>query len=845
MQLGFFIYGSFFVNCESKFVKIVQLNSLKLMNHSHSGQSEFLTKATGIIGKNLKNEHFGVSELAGEMNTSRASLYRKIKASSGMSANRFICKVRLESAMDLLQNSEMNISEIAFVCGFNSLSYFSKCFREQYGHSPRQARSDLITESVNRSNLHNLPVMVTSFINRKVEMETVTGLLIGHRMVSLTGTGGCGKTRLACEVAERMEKNFSDGVWFVNLAPVETGDMVEKEVAETLEVQEIPGHDLMDTVVDKTSGKQMLIILDNCEHVVKEAAEVAGRLVRSGNGIRILATSRTALNIRGEKACRVPSLSLPDPDKILHAGQATGSEAVQLFADRAKLSDTRFELTDSNFCDVAAICKKTDGIPLAIELVASHTRYMDPVTLLERLSSRFSALSSPDPGTIKRHKTVKASIDWSYDLLKRDEKELFRRLSAFSGNFDLSAAEKICYCKSLLREQILDLLAGLLDRSMINTIRDKDQKMRYYLLETLRQYGAELLTEKEAGKLRKRHYDYYRDLAEQAWRERLIRQSAWMNRIRLEHDNLLAALNWSEHSNPDLFAGMAAALSWFWVKSNNLKLAKKTLEKVISGKNGGNEVQARALRSYAWVTGATNVKNIVKSIQLMEKSRNIWHRINNKNEEVIALSDLAIFYYGNGDDKTGLAYAEQAYKLAQIENDPGVLLYSMFPLSQGRTNMKQFSDARAMAAKILKTGKEMGNLFAQFIGHHNRADCALMQGKFHESEKQYVKGLGIVTKFGDMHYTFIELTGVAMSLAGQGRYKKALQLTGAVKELTKTLGMGSPEDMKLSFWQEMVKKHLTGTRQKLGDRKAGKYRDQGRNMSLEETIRYAMDIEKD
>ena len=812
------------------------------MNYYRSGHSEFISRATEIVVKNLRNEQFGVSELAEELNLSQAGLYRRIKALRGVGSNRFIARIRLETAVKLLKESELNISEIALECGFNSFSYFSKCFREKYGYPPGKLRSDPVLLVVKSSRLHNVPVQITPFIDRSKKADTIAELLNEHHIVSLVGAGGCGKTRLACEVAVAAETSFADGIWFIDLVPVEKGDMVIKEVAEALGIHELPGQDMAESIAGHIREKQMLVILDNCEHLLEACAEVAAGIARAGNSIRILATSRTVLNINGEKVWRVPSLSLADPEAIRNADEAISWEAIHLFTDRAKLSIPEFELTDSNVHDVALICKKADGIPLAIEMLASQIRYLEPAGIVEKLSHGFAGMVSHDPDITGRHKTVKATIDWSYGLLNDKEKRLFRRLSIFTGSFNLGAAEKVCCNASITKESLFETLALLVDRSMVNTVREDGRSVRYYLPETLRCYGTELLEEKEAEELRKRHYSYYRDFAEKAFRERMTNQMAWMEKLRTWRDNLLAALNWAEQNDSDLFAGLAGALAWYWVRSKNLALAQKTLKKALSSGIADEETKARILHGYAWAEVTIDMKKAEEAIQMLNESRDIRHRTKNRNEEAVILADLALLYFGAGDDTIGFGYAREAYRLAQVGSDPGVLLYCMIPVSQGHTNLKHFSEARAMAAKVQQAGEETGNLFAQFTGYHNRADCALMEGKYKEAEKNYLEGLEIISMFGDMHYIFIELTGVAMSLSGQGRYKEALRITGAVDGITQKLGMGSPEYFPLSFWQEMVKKHLTGLREKLGEQKAGKYEDEGKGMSLEDVTGYASDI---
>jgi non-specific serine/threonine protein kinase len=601
---------------------------------------------------------------------------------------------------------------------------------------------------------------------------------------------------------------------------------------------------MAETLVRKIRDMNMLIILDNCEHLAEACAETAGKLIQSVPGLKILATSRAVLNIKGEKAWRVPNLSLIEEDKIKHVEQAEDSEAILLFTDRSRLSDAGFKLVDENIRDVATICKRLDGIPLAIEILACRARYMDPATMLERLSGRFSKLTTPDPGTIDRHKTLNATIDWSFNLLTVEEKTVFRRLSIFSGSFDLKAVEEICLDESLPGEYALDILSSLVDRSMVNTLRNPGFPMRYYLLETLRQYAAALLGEKEENSLRRKQLIYYNALADKGFKKRLDAQARWMNTLHVEHDNIISALNWAKKHNYTRYALLAGSLSWFWARTNNYNLARPILERIISEGYARKDARAKILYGYAWILAA-DFHQFSKVIELLKKSHLIWRRLNNKKEEAVLLADLAMTTFGSGDDEIGMKYAELAYELAQIVNDPGALLHCMLSLSQGYVNTRQFAKARPIAEKIVMAGEKLNNLHAQFIGTHNQADCAIMEGKFHESERKYSRGLQITREYDDILYTCIELTGLAMSVAGMGRHKKALRLMGAVNEIAGKAGIMSPEEFPLVFWQEQLKIHIKGTREKLGEKLTGKYESEGRAMDLDDTIRYALEFDKD
>jgi predicted ATPase len=460
--------------------------------------------------------------------------------------------------------------------GFGSADYFSKCFHNYFGYPPVEAKNRTFdtSDSDNRKKgsvreesrnlLKNFPGQTTSFIGRDKEIGTIINLIEKHRIVTLTGTGGCGKTRLACEVAAQLVKYFPDDIWFVDLAPVEAEEFVIKQLMTTLILSEAPGRDMMDIVVEGIKDKKLLILLDNCEHLIRTCAAISHKLIESVSGLSLLVTSREALNIKCEKIWLVPSLTLPDPKTVIDVDIAGKSEAVSLFTDRARLNNSGFELVEKNASTVSTICHRVDGIPLAIELVASRTRYMDTLTLLNRLSERFDTLPSLDQSTVNRHKTIQAAIEWSYHLLTEKEKALFRHLSVFSGGFDLDAAEEVCANENLPKEIIPDLLFQLVDKSMIQTVYLPGQAMRYKLLETLQRFASNLLAEMDEDvQSRKRHLEYFTGIAEQAYQEQFESQLVWLTKLKQENYNLNSALNWADQNCPEEFSILVGYLSWF------------------------------------------------------------------------------------------------------------------------------------------------------------------------------------------------------------------------------------------------------------------------------------------
>ncbi len=816
----------------------------------------FIKCINEIIEANLSNERFGVSELAREMHMSRSNLHRRIKSTTGASVSQYLRMARLNEALALLKEGSLTVSEVAFQVGFGSPAYFTKCFRDHFGFPPGKTTvstpndTDLaetpnaghIDESGNQ--MYNFPVQTTSFIGREKEIETILDLIEKHRIVSLIGTGGSGKTRLACEAISRNAKVYRDGIWFVELAPVESEELVLKQLMSTLEIAEIPGRDMMEVLIERVREKKLLILLDNCEHILRSCAEIAGKLSEAVPGLALLVTSREALNIKGEKVWDTLPLTLIDPASIIDVEYARSAESVRLFSDRALLQNPGFKLSNENVSDVATICTKVDGIPLAIELVSSRARHMDTDTMLDRLSGRFAEIPSPDPRTIERHKTLQATIDWSYNLLKEFEKALFRRISVFTGGFDLMAVEEVCANEFLKKENIIELLSRLIDTSMIQTTYMKPGQMRYSMLETLRQYASDLLEkENEADEISTKHLEYFTRIAEQAFDERMSSQAKWMEKIQLEHSNLVAALRWAELHKPEIFSLLVGNLSWLWARSNNYSLAIDIYEKEIISNTSDNRTQALLATGYGTLFIYTGDNQ--KALNLLKRASSLWRELQNKKEETLALAEIGNLLYTYGDDESGLEYSQKAYKLALSLDDEGVELYCMLVVSQGLVDLKRTNEARKVLKDIVRLAEKLDNPFGILVSHHQTGDCALIEGEYLVSEKEYGLGLSTSLKYNDYSFSIVEMLGVAMSVAGQGRYAKALRLNAAATKTALTSGFLVPEDYPLVFWHELVLQHIAATREKLGEDLAHQYEEEGRSMSFEEAVEYTLDFDRD
>ena len=428
---------------------------------------------------------------------------------------------------------------------------------------------------------NNIPTQLTSFIGREKEMLEATQMLQQSRLLTLTGSGGTGKTRLSLQAASSLLEQFKDGVWLIELAPISEPALVPNTVANVLRLRVEDSRPLMDVVMDWLRDKEALLILDNCEHLIDACAQFANTVLQNCRGARILATSREALGIAGEVAYRVPSL--PTPNEATDIKHLETFDSVKLFVQRATLTLPTFQLTDANASLVAQICSRLDGIPLALELAAARVRALSVEQIAERLDDRFRLLTGGSRAALPRQQTLRALIDWSYQLLSEEERLLFRRLAVFVGGWTLDAAESVCGEERIVPAggsglDILELMTRLVDKSLIN-VEHSGSESRYRRLETIRQYAREKLFETdEVASLRDAHLAYFAGLAERAEHGLQGRaQKQWLARLEAEHDNLRGALEWSLKSQPETGLRIAVALREFWDTHGHLTEARKWL----------------------------------------------------------------------------------------------------------------------------------------------------------------------------------------------------------------------------------------------------------------------------
>lgn len=626
---------------------------------------------------------------------------------------------------------------------------------------------------------HNLPSALTSFVGREREIDELTALLTTARLVTLGGPGGVGKTRLALEVAAVAAGRYRDGVRLIELGGLADPRLVVRTVAAALGVRE-SGRSRLAALTDALRSKQLLVILDNCEHLVRACADLVDPLLRACPELRVLATSRESLAVSGEIFWPVPPLSLPGLS--LRAGSRVPeaverAEAVRLFVDRASRRRPGFALAAANASAVVEICARLDGMPLAIELAAARSNVLSAEEIAARLDDRFRELRTDTPGSAARHRTLRGVIDWSYQLLGPAEKIVFERLAVFTGGCDLEAAEEVCAGDGIGPEHVLGLLSHLIERSLV-TAEVRGNVTRYKMLETLRSYGRERLDESpSAGQVRARHAAHFCDLAETA--EPLLKgpeQRLWFERLDVEHDNLRAALRWAFDHDPEVGLRLAGALWRFWFHRGHSREGARWLDEAL-------KVDARAVplaRGKA-LNGAGNLaRDLPNSTRLLREGVELRRAIGDRQGLAASLSNLGDRSRESGALTEARTLYEESLRLKRELGDAWGVAITTSGLGHLAWAEGDIPGAEQAFRAALRLIREVGDLdraghLIVFLGH-----TARLQGRASSATSLYRRGLRIFRQFDDRVGLNDGLTCLALSAAREGRYVHAARLLGAV-----------------------------------------------------------------
>jgi predicted ATPase/class 3 adenylate cyclase len=690
-----------------------------------------------------------------------------------------------------------------------------------------------------RAPSHNLPTPSTTFVGREKDREQATNFLHSSKMLTIVGTAGCGKTRLALQVAYDVLEDFVDGVWFVDLAPLSVPELVIPRVASTLGIDERGEGSLSDRLVERLKDKHLLFVLDNCEHLKSACADLAKLLLGACPQLRLLATSREALGVTIETAWRLQPLSCPSSDQVNTEDICSRYEAIKLFTERATAAAPWFQLTDQNVNLVIHVCRRLDGIPLAIELAAACLRERNM-----SMAQLASGLDREKP--VPQQQTLRAAFDWSYDLLPDEELVLLRRLSIFRGGWTRESAEQIC-AEGILQagemqrdihpDKVIDILTRLVDKSLVTSKR-QGEETRYLLLESMKQYCYEKLTKSgEAGILTERHLDWYLHQVEKAELGQLIPdEEYWLNYCDVENDNFRAALE--EAAEPRMRLRLATALWHYWYVRGRLTEGRSWLDRALSHKS----IQPDALKAAA-LNGAGTIAitmgDFDAAFSYYKESLDIGHQLGDSDRVEISLSNLALVEYSRGNFEDARAAYETCLSRYREQKDIRRTILMLMNLAAITIEQEEYTVANSYLMEALALQDEGGNkrIYAHTL--YNIAYVEIMQRNWQEALIKLCESMDLLWEIKDQRVIPSALSGFASIAVLRNQFKRATVLSGAAYRGRKDAGLALTDKELRAYESELniLKDNLDP------DDFDAEYLH-GYNMTLEHAVEYALS-EKD
>jgi predicted ATPase/class 3 adenylate cyclase len=639
---------------------------------------------------------------------------------------------------------------------------------------------------------NNLPQQVTSFVGRERAQAEVRQLMTTTRLVTLIGLGGLGKTRLSLQVGAEQLDDYPDGVWFVELAPLADERLVAQVVASVLGVKEEAGRPVREALLNCVGNRQLLLILDNCEHLVHACAEIVKDLLQSGPRVKVLASSREPLRVRGETTYPLSTLSIPDPQQSTIAGLLQ-FEAVRLFADRAAAVRPGFQVTSENATAVAEICRHLDGIPLAIELAAARIRALPVETIAERLFDRFRLLTDGDTTALRRQQTLRACIDWSYDLLTEPERVLLRRLAVFAGGWTLGAAEAVGADGEVNASDVLNLLCHLVEKSLVEFDTECG---RYRFLETVRQYARERLDESSDGdQTRTRHLAFYVALTEEATPKlNGPEQGAWLARLDLERENLLSAHRWcdSAEEGAELGLRLISAAQVYWPRCGLVETGYRIAVTALARPGADLRTLLRSRALGVAGTLAFYMGRHRESQVLVEESLVIARETGDKARVARLLALLGIAYSVGGDRATARRYLEQSLVLLREGADQQQVAVALSALAEVRFAEGDLDAAEPLYEEALAHCREHGDSANIAVSLLNLAMVSIGRDSATRARAMVLEAHANIEKTGSKRsgrYMLGVLAGLAAYL---GEWTRAARFYGAGEEQGKKMGLHHP-----------------------------------------------------
>jgi predicted ATPase/class 3 adenylate cyclase len=682
----------------------------------------------------------------------------------------------------------------------------------------------------------NLPSSLTRFIGRARELGDLRALLRSHRLVTLTGPGGSGKTRLSIETARSLMDRFPDGVWFVALEAVRDPELVVPTIANTLGVPEQPGRAAFEVLAEELAERRALLVLDNLEQVVEAAGDIA-RLIGSVGSLSILASSREPLSVGGEQVYLVPPLAIPAGLEHPRAADIQDSGSIELFVERARAVRSDFSLTDENAPTIAAICRRLDGLPLAIELAAARINVLSADEILARLEDRLTLLASSRRDLPDRQRTLRGAIDWSHELLPEPERLLFRRCSVFVGGMDLEAIERVVDPEHELPAPVLDLTATLVDRSLVRSRQDGGAA-RLAMLETIREYAAERLAAAgEAADLEARHAEYYASTGEAAASLMMDpRRDEILDRLDREIGNLRAAIAWSLRTgNADIGLRLATGLSDFWHLRNHITEAVRALEELVesSGSEGDTILRARGLL----VAGGllTWLAETERSRAHSEAGIAMAERLGDLAGVAIGKSSVgwAIFY---SEPERALAVFEEALVAARSVGDRTIEMESMMGQSWTHLLLGRSDAASALATEVIELGERIGAPYITAFALISHGIVAAERGDLVVATARFAEALRRAHAAGAHVGTALALDGFASLALERGDAGRAVRLAAAADRLREEIGSN------ITFKEVGREQPLGRARRLVGGADVELAIEAGRRLSVDEAVAIALEV---
>ena len=726
--------------------------------------------------------------------------------------------------------------------------------------------------------LNNLPIQLTSFVGREKELGELKKLIKSTRLVTLTGAGGSGKSRLALQVAAELIRHFHNGVFFVALAPITDPGLVASTIAQALGLTESAGRSILEGLKDYLQSKSLLLLLDNFEQVIS-AAPLVAELLAACSELKILVTSREGLRIKGEREYSLPPLSLPDLAQLPPFEALSRYAAVELFIQRAQAVKPDFDITSDTAQAVAEICYQLDGLPLAIELAAARIKVLPPQVIRARLEHRLEFLTGGARDLPARQQALRSAIAWSYDLLDEKEQELFRRLSVFVDGCTVDAVEAVTG-NHPERIFLLDELGSLVDKSLLREVEDINGAPRFVMLETLREFGLEQLEASgEQETVRGRHADFFLRLAEAAEASLESKEQVqWMERIGQEHDNLRSALEWSKMAlgSGEICLRLAGALGHFWEVRGNFSEGRERLSAILSMQIAQGQTASRAkllaraaelayrqsdypathllaqesLEIYRKIgdkqgiasmliksgNAATERGSYTIASRFLEEALEIWREQKDKHGTARALISLGFSALRSGETELANARLEEALSISHELGDARSMGFELSGLGEVALRQRDYDRATQLMEQSLELRRQLGNKWGVGVSLGMLGWVAMRKRDWERAIARLGESLEVRQEIGDKGgcaWCLERLAGVAMA---QGQMEKAVRLFGAATVLRSSIGsVIDPAD------QDRYKKNLNSLRVKLGKQRFKATWDEGRAMSMEQAVSYALE----